>query len=101
MSENFIRKYTEEERVKIVEEVLACGSNSLVAAKYNIHSGLISNWKCNYRRYKQTLKPKNAKQPKDDQIIIDYRKEYKKTQEKCKELELEVAVLRDLLKKKR
>ncbi|WP_010297276.1 helix-turn-helix domain-containing protein [Clostridium senegalense] len=54
MSGNFIRKYTEEERVKIVEEALTCGSNSLVAAKYNIYSGLVSNWKCNYRRYKQT-----------------------------------------------
>lgn len=100
MSENFIRKYTEEERVKIVEEALACGSNSLVAAKYNIHSGLISNWKCNYRRYKQTLKPKNDKESKDNEVIIDYKKEYKKTQEKCEELELEVAVLRDLLKKR-
>ncbi|WP_010291423.1 helix-turn-helix domain-containing protein [Clostridium senegalense] len=101
MSGNFIRKYTEEERVKIVEEALACGSNSLVAAKYNIHSGLVSNWKCNYRRYKQTLKPKNATQPKDEEIIVDYKKEYKKTKEKCKDLELEVAILHDLLKKKK
>ncbi|NEU06680.1 transposase, partial [Clostridium senegalense] len=55
----------------------------------------------NYRRYKQTLKPKNATQPKDEEIIVDYKKEYKKTKEKCKDLELEVAILRDLLKKKK
>lgn len=33
----FIGKFTEEERVKIVEEVLACGSNALIANKYNIN----------------------------------------------------------------
>jgi len=34
MSDKFVRRYTEEERVKIVEEALSCGSNSLVEAKY-------------------------------------------------------------------
>ncbi|MGL4731134.1 MAG: transposase [Clostridium sp.] len=101
MGVRFIRKYTEEERVKIVEEALECGSNVLIAAKYDISSKLISNWKCNYRRYKQTLKPKVIKEPKDEEVIINYKKEYKKAQEKCNELELEVAVLRGLLKKKK
>jgi transposase-like protein len=99
MSDKFVRRYTEEERVKIVEEALSCGSNALVEAKYNLNKSLLSRWKCNYRRYKQTLKPKDTKEPKTDEIIVDYKKEYKKTQEKCKKLELEVAVLRDLLKK--
>lgn len=89
MSRDFIRKYTEEERVKIVEEALACESNSLVAAKYyNINSGLVFNWKCNYRRYKQTLKPKNTTQTKDKEIIVDYKKADKKTKEKCKDVDL-------------
>lgn len=34
MSDKFVRRYTEEERVKIVEGALSCGSNSLVEAKY-------------------------------------------------------------------
>jgi len=99
MSKKFIRKFTEEERVEIVKEVLECGSNALIAGKYDIHKGLISNWKCNYVRYKQTLKPKESKEVSDEEQIVNYKREYKKSEEKCKDLELEVAILRDLLKK--
>lgn len=98
MSTRFIRKFTEEDRVAIVEEALQCGSNAAVAAKYNINQMQLSNWKGNYRRYHQTLKPKNCEE-KD--IIADYKKEYKKLLEENKEKDLEIAVLRDLLKKKK
>ena len=95
---NFIRKYTEEERVKIVEEALQYGSNSLIAAKYNINPVQICNWKSCYRKYGQTLKPKKPKELECP--ITDYKKQCALlTKEKCK-LELEVAVLRELLKKK-
>lgn len=97
MSTRFIRKFTEEERVKIVEEALECGSNSLIAAKYDLHPGLVSNWKSNYRKYHQTIKPKDRK---EKEIIVDYKKEYKKLLEDNKEKDLEIAILRDLLKKK-
>ncbi|SFU64857.1 Transposase [Clostridium sp. DSM 8431] len=93
----FTRKFTEEERVKIVEEVLACGSNALIAAKYDINQVQISYWKCNYRRYGQTLKPKEAKAL--DKPIPDYKAEYKALLKEKQELELEVAILRDMLKK--
>ena len=94
----FARKFTAEERVKIVEEVLECGSNSLIAAKYDINPMQISNWKCCYRRYGQTLKPK-APKPLDEPVP-DYKKQCAVLTKKNKELELEVAVLRDMLKKK-
>lgn len=93
----FINKFTEEQRVEIVEESLATGSNSLVAAKYNIHSGLISNWKGNYRRYGKTIKPKEAKLL--DEIIPDYKKENKSLKKENDDLKLKVAILEDLLKK--
>lgn len=93
----FIRKFTEEERVKIIEETLACGSNSLVAAKYDINSHQISNWKCNYRRYGRTLKPKEPLALSNP--IPDYKKECTALKNRNKELELEIAVLRDMLKK--
>ncbi|WP_244833550.1 helix-turn-helix domain-containing protein [Clostridium sp. BJN0001] len=93
----FIRKFTEEERVKIVEETLACGSNSLIAAKYDINSHQISYWKCNYRRYGKTLKPKKAQVLSEK--IPDYKKEFIALKKRNNELELEIAVLRDMLKK--
>ncbi|WP_454054320.1 transposase [Clostridium sp. Marseille-Q7071] len=98
MSIKFTRKFTEEERVAIVKEALEYGSNALVATKYDINPKLLSTWKGNYRRYQQTLKPK---EPKEENIIVNYKKEYKKLVEENKQKDLEIAVLRDLLKKKK
>lgn len=97
MTVRFIRKFTEEERAAIVEETLEFGSNELIAAKHGLSSALIANWKGNYRRYHQTLKPKV---PKEENIIVNYKKEYKRLVEETKEKDLEIAILRDLLKKK-
>ena len=98
MSTRFIRKFTEEERVSIVVEALECGSNALIASKYNINPQQLSNWKSNYRRYHQTIKPKDCE---EKEIITDYKKAYLKVVEENKEKDLEIAVLRDLLKKKK
>lgn len=87
---------TEEERVKFANEVLESGSNILIAKKYDIHPCLLSRWVTNFRRYGNTLGPKNSKKTT---VIPNYKKEYKKYMEKTKELELEVQILRDLLKK--
>lgn len=95
---SFIRKYTEEERVKIVEECLQYGSSSLVASKYNINPVLLCKWKSCYRKYGQTLMPKKPKEL--DSPIPDYKKQCALLTKEKRDLELEVAVLRDLLKKK-
>lgn len=93
----FTRKFTEEERVKIVEEVLSYGSNALIAAKYDINPVQLSYWKSNYRKYGQTLKPKEPKPL--DEPIPNYKTRCKVLLKEKQELELEVAVLRDMLKK--
>lgn len=100
MSIRFIKKFSEEERVKIVEEALEYGSNALVAAKYGIHPVLLSNWKGNYRRYGQTLKLKDVVDAKESEVVVNYKNEYRRLLEENKEKDLEIAVLRDLLKKK-
>lgn len=93
----FKRTFTEEERVSYVKEVLECGSNILVAKKYDINQVQLSTWVNNYRRYSQTLMPK---EPQEGEIIPNYKKEYKKVVDQLKEKDLEIAILRDLLKKK-
>ena len=96
MEKKFIRKFTEEERVGYVMEVLETGSNVLIAKKYDINPKQLSNWVNNYRRYKQTLKPKVVV---DQKPIPNYKKEYTKMKEQLEEKDLEIAILRDLLKK--
>ena len=92
----FKRRFTEEQRVKYVNEVLESGSNVLIAKKYDINQVQLSSWVNNYRRFWQTLKPKELK---DQKIIPNYKKEYEKAQDKIKEQELKIAILEDLLKK--
>ena len=77
----FKRRFTEEQRVKYVNEVLESGSNVLIAKKYDINQVQLSSWVNNYRRFGQTLK------------------QYEKAQYKIKEQELKIAILEDLLKK--
>lgn len=95
---NFIRKYTEEERVRMVEEALQYGSNSLVAAKYNINPVLLCKWKSCYRKYGKTLIQKKSKEL--DNPIYDYKKQCTLLTKENSELKLELAVLKDMLKKK-
>lgn len=97
MGENFVRKYTEDERKAFVIEALEYGSNILVCAKYDINPQLLSKWKNNYRRYGQTLEPKK---PVEKPVVINYKKEYQRAMSEIEKKDLEIAVLRDLLKKK-
>lgn len=96
MPTKFKRTFSESQRQEIVNEVLESGSNILIARKYDINTVQLSRWVSNFRRYNQTLKPKELK---EEEIIPNYKKAYKKVQKELKEKELELAVLRDLLKK--
>jgi len=96
----FIRKFTEDQKVDYVNQVLESGSNILIAKKYDINPVLLSRWVSNYRRYGQTLEPKELKNPSESEIVPNYKKEYKKSLEVIKEQELKIAILEDLLKKK-
>lgn len=97
MEEKFIRKYTEEQRVEFVKEVLESGSNILIAKKYDLNPNLLSRWVNNYRRYHQTIKPKDKV---DKETIPNYKKEYNKLKKEVEDKDLEIKILRDLLKKK-
>lgn len=95
--ERFIRKFVEEERIAFVNEVLQSGSNILIAKKYDINPCLLSKWVTNYRRYGMTLAPK---EPVKKEIIPNYKKEYNKLKKELEEKDLEIKILRDLIKKK-
>ena len=87
----FKRRFTEEQRVKYVNEVLESGSNVLIAKKYDINQVQLSSWVNNYRRFGQTLKPK---EPKDQKIIPNYKKEYEKLKIKLRNKNLRLLFLK-------
>jgi transposase-like protein len=92
----FRRTFTEEQRVAYVNEVLSTGSNVLIAKKYDISQVQLSNWVCNYRRYKQTLPPA---EPKESEVIPNYKKLCKELEKEKADLELELLILKEILKK--
>lgn len=94
----FRRTFTEEERVKMVMEALEYGSNCLVAKKYKLNINVLSRWLNNYRRYGETLMPK---EPKVKKVIPNYKKEYEKLKKKIADKDLEIEVLRELIEKKK
>jgi transposase-like protein len=94
----FKRKFIEEERAKIVNEVLETGSSILIAKRYQLNVDLLSRWLNNYRRYGVTIMPKEAK---IKEVIPNYKKEYEKMKKEITDKDLEIQVLRELLEKKR
>ena len=98
MEARFARKFSEEERVRIVNEVLECGSNITIAKLRKIHQTQLSYWVTNYRRYGVTIMPK---EPKIKEVIPNYKKEYERMKKEIADKELEIQVLRELIEKKR
>ena len=94
----FKRKFSEEERIRIVNEVLECGSNTTIAKLRKVHQVQLSRWVTNYRRYGVTIMPK---EPKIKEVIPNYKKEYEKMKKDIADKDLEIQVLRELLEKKR
>lgn len=99
MKTNFKRNFTEDYRVKVVKEVLETGESGLVARRYDLHPNLVSRWVSNFRKYGQTtVSPNTSKTDKDPekQILENENQNLKKL---LGEKELEIKILRDLLKK--
>ena len=80
-------KYSKEQRKLILQEVKETGNRSSVARKYDIHESTIRGWK----RSANNTKSKLTK---------DLEKENKLLKKIIADKELELAILKDILKKK-
>jgi transposase-like protein len=93
------RTFTEDYRVKVVKEALETGETGLVARRYDLHPNLVSRWIGNFKKYgKTTVYNNTSKTDKDPekQILQNENENLKKL---LGEKELEIQILRDLLKK--
>ncbi|MCL6577537.1 transposase [Kyrpidia sp.] len=87
------RKYSEEFKRQVVEQVLAVGNASVVARKHNIHDSVVGRWV----RQAQAGKGNFKTQTPAEQRELD--KENAQLKKLLGEKDLEIAILRDLLKK--
>jgi transposase-like protein len=88
------KQYTPEFRQQLVKEVGEVGNSSIVARKYDLNKNIISRW---VRESKNNgVKHAASKMPQDHKELLTENDQLKKLLGKK---ELEIEILRDLLKK--
>jgi len=96
------KKYEPEFKQKIIKEALETGNCSIVGRKHNISSSIVARW---VREYKRNNEPaginKNQLINYEPTNIKNLEKENESLKKLLGEKDLEIAILRDLLKKTR
>jgi len=99
------KQYSPEQKLQIIKEALETGNASIVARRHDISTSLVSKWVRQYKR-EGTGVPQGEKQRKTHNkcpVTIEEHKKMISENEKLKKLlgekELEIEILRDLLKK--
>lgn len=96
-------KYSDELKIQVVKEAMETGNASIVARRHDISPSLVNRWVGNYKRY-GTFYP--LRDQVEIKLISSSSREHMavmQENEKLKKLlgekDLEIAILRDLLKK--
>ncbi|MQL51625.1 transposase [Desulfofundulus thermobenzoicus] len=98
------KKYSPEQKMQIVKEAMETGNASIVGRRYDVAPSLISRWVRTYKKH-GTLHPTGQEKGETLRISCSPKehKAVKQENEKLKKLlgekDLEIAILRDLLKK--
>lgn len=102
------RKFTPEFKRQVVEQAIAVGNHTLIARKYDLRPNVVSKWvakeKASNLSSANTSRKKAipVSQKDREQLVVDYREiDQENTQLKMLlgEKDLEIAILRDLIKK--
>jgi transposase-like protein len=95
------KKVFEEARLKIVREALSGIKIAVLARKYEIHPETIRNWLREYRDQVGTDEiPSTDEQIEELKRLQEVEEKYEKAVKMLGEKELEIEILRELLKKK-
>lgn len=89
--------------MQIVKEAMETGNNSIVARKHDIASSLVNRWVKNYKKYGTFYPRKGQLETKGNLCSLKEHKTVAQENERLKRLlgekDLEIAILRDLVKK--
>lgn len=94
-------RYLEEFKKQVVREALEGGNASFVARKYGYSSSAVHDW---VRQYRDEVEAEMGKKEKVDKILNpetteDWQSKYEKAVKLLGEKDLEIAILKDLVKK--
>ncbi|MEW6275571.1 MAG: transposase [Bacillota bacterium] len=96
------KQYSPEMKMQIVKETLETGNASIVARRYDIAPSLVARWVRCYKRYGTFYPQKGAPRTNGAGTPHDYKRMAQENEQLKKllgEKDLEIAILRDLLKK--
>lgn len=98
------RQHSVETKLKVVKEVLETGNAALVARRHDLSSSMVSKWVRQYKQYGEAAFKGNNRgngQPVGytDKDYLKLEAENERLKKILGEKDLEVAILRDLLKK--
>jgi transposase len=96
------KQYSPEMKMQIVKEAMETGNASLVARRHDLAPSLVARWTRCYKRYGTFYPQKEASATNGSCNSFDYKKITKENEQLKKllgEKDLEIAILRDLLKK--
>lgn len=95
------KKYTREYKDQVIKESLETGNSAVVARRYELNGGLVARWVREYKNGKHIANNSNNISPgglvKENQQLCRENDQLKKM---LGDKELEIAILKDLIKKK-
>jgi transposase len=101
------RKYSADFKMQIVRECLETGNVAIVARKHELHANVVARWVRQYKENGEVKasrgKPNQMTQEEQHQVMqenVQLASENEQLKKLLGEKDLEIAILRDLVKKK-
>ena len=98
------KKYSVDFKQQIIQEALETGNNSVVARRHDLSTSMVSRWVREHKKVKYQPYTGNSKSSinidqvsKENQLLFEENEKLKKL---LGDKDLEIAILRDLIKKK-
>ncbi|MDK2986107.1 MAG: transposase [Clostridia bacterium] len=97
------KKYTKEFKEQVIKEAMETGNSSVVARRYDLNSNMVARWVREFKNGKYGLENGSTEANPTFNDVSQENKQLSQENEQLKKLlgekDLEIAILRDLLKK--
>ncbi len=98
------KRYTEEFKQQVIKEAMETGNSAVVARRYELNTNMVARWVREFKKGKHSSDTSSIEaRPTFDNISQENKQLFKENEQLKKllgEKDLELAILRDLLKKK-
>ena len=93
------RRHSIDKKLRVVKEIQETGNATLVARRYELSPGLVSRWYREYKRYGEAAFNKKSSSKHNNGEAQKLDQENERLKKILGEKDLEIAILKDMLKK--